>query len=112
MNDPLTLWFYTKMTLFQSTQATPDTELQFPPTLNLTQRQIVYALTVKINFDFELGLDDYITVRPRAIRRDPERNENTCKCNSQRRSDWELIDAFDTVKENNGTNKPMNRKSE
>ena len=112
MNDPLTLWFYTKMKLFESYRPSLDSKLQFPPTLNLKQRQIVYALTVKINFDFELGLDDYITVRPCPIPRDSERNETMCKCSSQRRSDWELIDPFNTTKENNGTNNPLNGKSE
>ena len=87
MNDPLTLWFFTKMMMFRNSQPTPNTELQFPPTLNLKQRQIVYALTVKINFDFELGLDDYITVRPCPIPQDSERGEAMCKCSSQRRSD-------------------------
>ena len=111
MNDPLTLWFFTKMTMFQNSQLSPNTELQFPPTLNLKQRQIVYALTVKINFDFELGLDNYITVRPRAILRDSERNENMCKCSSQRRGDLELIDAFNMTKENNGIHNPSNGKS-
>jgi hypothetical protein len=106
MNDPLTLWLYTKMKLFQSSEPTPNTELQFPPTLNLEQRQIVYTLTVKINFHFELGLDDYIRIRPRTVPQDSERNEKMC---SQPRSNWELICA---TEENNGTNNHTNRKSE
>jgi len=65
MNDPITLSFYTEMRLFQANPANTDKGLQFPPTLSLSQRQIVYALAVSLHLEFNLNLEGFITVSHR-----------------------------------------------